>query len=825
MTFLLNSISDAVVFLAVGWVFALIRGILAGFLQFFGSSVDQIIAIPVADSPVVQNVWNLVRNFTNMFFIVALIIMAFSTIFSISRFDFRTLIVRFLIAVLLINFSLVIGNILIGWTQSLSNVFTGAIGGIGDKLGNAFRFGSRFATALPAGSPTQGIDLTTWQSIIAAFGDIAILAIAAFSMAVLFFMVLVRVPVLWALLIFSPVAWAAYILPNTNSISKKWWETFISWNLFLPIYLFFIYIALYIADPAKRTQLLGIGLNTSNSLNLRLDDVFFYILIALILIWGAKFAISSSRAGGVGALAGWAYGKGAVMRRAAWRKTGAPKAIEYYKKEGIKLPGGGDRRFFGSRQAEDFEAKMAGRWGVPGMDEKLLASRVDAETKLLKDKRTHLDKNALLDVIRTGSPEQKIAAAQLFTEENYGSLGPAEFTAVRKAFGKNMNTAVGASTFRKMKLNEMSTDDLNELLDPTSPNYINPVDDPTGNLRSLAYNALIEKRRIKPDQFNEALARPNVSGAQKASMISKAKEMLGEDMTSGDREAILAGLSVTPQTAKENREAIRELLKIRAQKGDAFFYKPDPTNPSGPPIVDMSKLKKLAEDNFEVLADRKKFLDDVAKKHAHSAAVVMLDQGLIKDDTGQVITRTGYVNSATGSTMTADEVEKLVTKQTYQKLSLDEKQTQNKAQWSSPVLREVAAEDMGRTSSSMQNWITNDKYQTFNTSTGGQVERQVRQNRFHAEYLGPFVDQYRKLASEVSAIRTGQGSTPPALPPKALDSTKLQLQNNNLTKLRKFRDDYETMCRKFNMVDQSVTTQLNGMDRRIKRLSDDISKL
>jgi len=161
MTFLLNSISDAVVFLAVGWVFALIRGILAGFLQFFGSSVDQIIAIPVADSPVVQNVWNLVRNFTNMFFIVALIIMAFSTIFSISRFDFRTLIVRFLIAVLLINFSLVIGNILIGWTQSLSNVFTGAIGGIGDKLGNAFRFGSRFATALPAGSPTQGIDLTT----------------------------------------------------------------------------------------------------------------------------------------------------------------------------------------------------------------------------------------------------------------------------------------------------------------------------------------------------------------------------------------------------------------------------------------------------------------------------------------------------------------------------------------------------------------------------------------------------------------------------------------------------------------------------------------
>src|SRR3989344_542465 len=84
---------------------------------------------------VVQTTWALVRNFSNMFFILGLIIMAFATIFDVSRYNFRTLIVRFLIVALLINFSLTIGETIIDWTQSLSSVFLTAMGSYGNLLG------------------------------------------------------------------------------------------------------------------------------------------------------------------------------------------------------------------------------------------------------------------------------------------------------------------------------------------------------------------------------------------------------------------------------------------------------------------------------------------------------------------------------------------------------------------------------------------------------------------------------------------------------------------------------------------------------------------
>src|SRR3989338_6572962 len=74
-----------------------------------------VINIPVYPSggiAVIDESWKIMRNFANMFFIVALILMAFATIFDVlpgaAKYNARALFGRFLLTALLINFSLVL---------------------------------------------------------------------------------------------------------------------------------------------------------------------------------------------------------------------------------------------------------------------------------------------------------------------------------------------------------------------------------------------------------------------------------------------------------------------------------------------------------------------------------------------------------------------------------------------------------------------------------------------------------------------------------------------------------------------------------------------
>ena len=378
---------------AVGMILDLVRAFLTAMIAWMGSWVDSIIKQPVTGSSIVQSSWELTRNFANMFFIIALIIMAFATIFSISQYDFRRMIVSFLIAALLINFSLAIGEMIIGWSTSLSNVFLQAMGDVGARIGEGAKLGGRFAENTQAQVGTT--DLGIWQSTIGVMANIVLLSMIFFSLAVLLFFSIVRIPILWALLIVSPLALVLYILPSTKKWAHQWWDYFISWNLFMPIYLFFIYFGVLFLNN-QQTILAnasgGISIIPGIPAGSTIQTIFFYVLIGLILIWGAKAAMSFSRAGGAGALAGWAYGKGAVMRRAAWRGTGVPGAYQAMRKqqreEGIRIPFT-QKRVFGEQQLREREAKVGALFGVRGMDlgmQREFISKTEKEYKDLQDK-------------------------------------------------------------------------------------------------------------------------------------------------------------------------------------------------------------------------------------------------------------------------------------------------------------------------------------------------------------------------------------------------------------------------------------------------------
>ncbi|MDP4001625.1 MAG: hypothetical protein Q8P69_01095, partial [bacterium] len=143
---------------------------------------------------VVETTWKILRDFSNMIFIVLLIYMAFATIFDQGKYRFESMIVRFLIVAVLINFSLVIGNFIIDFCQVLANIFLGSIGNLGDRLGTYLNPSLLLPNAdISQVTGAQVADLGTGMLISVVFAIILGL-IFLFSMLVALVFVIVRVP-------------------------------------------------------------------------------------------------------------------------------------------------------------------------------------------------------------------------------------------------------------------------------------------------------------------------------------------------------------------------------------------------------------------------------------------------------------------------------------------------------------------------------------------------------------------------------------------------------------------------------------------------------
>jgi len=162
------------------------------------------------DIPVVATTWKILRDFSNMIFIILLIYMAFATIFDHGKYTFKDMIVRFMIVAVLINFSMVIGLLIIDAVQVLTNIFLGSIGNIGDRLGQYLSPGQ----LLPSG--TISAASLAGGGLVSLLFAVILSSILLFSMLVALAFAFIRVPIIWALLIVSPLAWMSHVLPLKN---------------------------------------------------------------------------------------------------------------------------------------------------------------------------------------------------------------------------------------------------------------------------------------------------------------------------------------------------------------------------------------------------------------------------------------------------------------------------------------------------------------------------------------------------------------------------------------------------------------------------------
>ena len=400
-------------------------------------------------APVVNIGWGITRDLANMFFILILLIIAFCTVLKIQSYAIKQLWWKVLVAALLINFSLVIAGFVIDFTQVMTTFF---IKGITAGSGNVGTITTNMALNMkitsfykPANPNTIGIGLLQFgSSSIAAIVGILLTLVGGVVMVFVFgataIFLILRIINIWGLLIVAPIAWMLWILPATSRYFSQWWDNFIKWAFFAPIYTFFIYLATKIFDGAgnlaDKTFIGGVipqgwnanapGVLSEASMP---SAIFQWILVIAImfyaLIYAQKFGVEGAKYARE-TLGGWGTSSKNWAGRYARRKT-VDWAQPLTEEEKAAAPPQGVGRRIGAAWRRAGAAIGGAAVAIPGARlgyQKMLAG----QQKTYQDsygRYKNMDPAILKQTLESGillKPEDKMALQLLLIEK--GKLKP-----------------------------------------------------------------------------------------------------------------------------------------------------------------------------------------------------------------------------------------------------------------------------------------------------------------------------------------------------------------------------------------------------------------
>ena len=186
------------------------------------------------DGSATRDAWEQARNLANVAFVVAFVVLIYSQITGglMSNYGIKRMLPRLIIAALAVNLSYIICQGLVDASNILGYNIKDALAVVTDKLPPVMGSGSRLNSGGGAIS-----------NIIAAVAAVAILAwpVLSLGMAIVTAIVvtmlmivvalLMRKAIIILLIVISPLAFVAYLLPNTEDLFKKWWKIF--WGMLL----------------------------------------------------------------------------------------------------------------------------------------------------------------------------------------------------------------------------------------------------------------------------------------------------------------------------------------------------------------------------------------------------------------------------------------------------------------------------------------------------------------------------------------------------------------------------------------------------------------
>ncbi|OGE87995.1 MAG: hypothetical protein A3J07_02090 [Candidatus Doudnabacteria bacterium RIFCSPLOWO2_02_FULL_49_13] len=232
----------------IGWILNMVLSVVASALSILTALAAEVFsyasgaALDISTMPAAVNIgWAIVRDICNMFFIIILIVIALAAILHIESYDYRHLLGHLVIMAILVNFSQVIAVEIMKAVNLLALIFRGnGLDGVMGAIFSVLDFKELFSGNV---SWQEGLALGLGKIAYAIVGLVVYLALAA--------MFIIRLVGLYVLIIFSPVAYVARILPATEKYSEEWWSHFVKYLIWAPVAMFMIRLTILVANDPR----------------------------------------------------------------------------------------------------------------------------------------------------------------------------------------------------------------------------------------------------------------------------------------------------------------------------------------------------------------------------------------------------------------------------------------------------------------------------------------------------------------------------------------------------------------------------------------------
>jgi hypothetical protein len=244
---------DSTFTFGIGWIVCPVTNFLSGAMDWLFSILSSFLTVQplkMTQDNSLYRAWSFMRNFANIAFVIGFLIIIYSQITNagLSNYGVKRIMPRIIIAAILVNVSYFLCTIAI----DISNIFGYSLQSVFISLRNGL-----------VGSGGNGWDVVSWKStsgfILSGGTALAAGGIGAFSllagtvggaiylllpilvgalMAVLVALIVMaaRQAIIIVLVILAPLAFVAYLLPNTEKYFDKWKELFLTMLIMFPAF-------------------------------------------------------------------------------------------------------------------------------------------------------------------------------------------------------------------------------------------------------------------------------------------------------------------------------------------------------------------------------------------------------------------------------------------------------------------------------------------------------------------------------------------------------------------------------------------------------------
>ncbi|MCX6796401.1 MAG: hypothetical protein NTW06_02790 [Candidatus Falkowbacteria bacterium] len=244
--------------------------------------------------------WQIVRDFSNMWFILILLLIAFATILRIETYSMKRWLPKLLIMAVLINFSKTICGIMIDFSQVIMLTFVNTFATNGSNFVSTLQMQNFISAVQAAKSET----ITMGNATVAYLLACIFMLVAVVTLLAILIVFLMRLIMLWILIALSPLAFMLSSFPQGQRYASQYWGEFTKYLINGPVLAFFLWLALSVLGNINAGSITSStavqGLTTGVVQILHLENFISFILAIGFLVGGMMI---SQQIGGIGA--GW----------------------------------------------------------------------------------------------------------------------------------------------------------------------------------------------------------------------------------------------------------------------------------------------------------------------------------------------------------------------------------------------------------------------------------------------------------------------------------------------------------------------------------------